>query len=262
MDQIPWPHTLGYVSSLGHVGSPSSTKPLEIAEDGVDILTHTSRSRLQTMTSSCKNKTDERRELIAGRSTRQLIIEKMEKGKDKSQCKRCDTMRSSPCKCHTSISSPMASGSSLCPSAHFPTEQRRPPVTGVPLPSLISLSLLTKGRRGPSHVFVHMSLSFPPGIHHQRLLKGHPSQSPAFVRLSLLPLTMNSTAFFVVLSLLLATSLCLEADPSHISNVTVMGTVFCDACATNVFSEHSYFLAGKRTPRLDHHRVVFLGLRL
>ncbi|KAJ8458049.1 hypothetical protein OPV22_030975 [Ensete ventricosum] len=57
---------------------------------------------------------------------------------------------------------------------------------------------------------------------------------------------MNSTAFFVVLSLLLATSLCLEADPSHISNVTVMGTVFCDACATNVFSEHSYFLAGVR----------------
>ncbi|CAD5166370.1 unnamed protein product [Musa acuminata subsp. malaccensis] len=57
---------------------------------------------------------------------------------------------------------------------------------------------------------------------------------------------MNSTAFVLVLALLLATSLCLEADPSPISNVTVMGTVFCDACANNVFSEHSYFLAGVR----------------
>ncbi|CAL9777701.1 unnamed protein product [Musa acuminata subsp. burmannicoides] len=57
---------------------------------------------------------------------------------------------------------------------------------------------------------------------------------------------MNSTAFVLLLALLLATSLCLEADPTPISNVTVMGTVFCDACANNVFSEHSYFLAGVR----------------
>lgn len=55
---------------------------------------------------------------------------------------------------------------------------------------------------------------------------------------------MNPGSFVVLLSLFFAKSLCLEADPSAISNVTVVGTVFCDACASNNFSEHSYFLEG------------------
>ncbi|KAJ8459805.1 hypothetical protein OPV22_032731 [Ensete ventricosum] len=56
---------------------------------------------------------------------------------------------------------------------------------------------------------------------------------------------MNPTTIFVaVFALLFTRSLCLEADPKPISNVTVMGTVFCDACASSNFSQHSYFLEG------------------
>lgn len=39
------------------------------------------------------------------------------------------------------------------------------------------------------------------------------------------------------------------ASPKPGSNITVMGTVFCDICANNSFSKHSYFLRGQSTRR-------------
>lgn len=64
--------------------------------------------------------------------------------------------------------------------------------------------------------------------------------------LSQLQLTMNPRILIVlVLVLVLFTkTLSLETDPKPTSNITVMGTVFCDACSNNTFSEHSYFLRG------------------
>ncbi|URE36531.1 Pollen proteins Ole e I like [Musa troglodytarum] len=60
----------------------------------------------------------------------------------------------------------------------------------------------------------------------------------------LLSEAMTPAIFVAVFALLHTTSLCLEADPKPVSNVTVMGTVFCDACANNNFSRHGYFLEG------------------
>ncbi|XP_008804096.2 uncharacterized protein LOC103717468 [Phoenix dactylifera] len=35
-----------------------------------------------------------------------------------------------------------------------------------------------------------------------------------------------------------------EALPKPISNITVIGAVFCDVCSNNTFSKHSYFIKG------------------
>ncbi|RWW36785.1 hypothetical protein BHE74_00058162 [Ensete ventricosum] len=72
---------------------------------------------------------------------------------------------------------------------------------------------------------------------------------------------MNPTTIFVaVFALLFTRSLCLEADPKPISNVTVMGTVFCDACASSNFSQHSYFLEGEGNGNLKLLMPCFASL--
>lgn len=72
---------------------------------------------------------------------------------------------------------------------------------------------------------------------------------------------MNPGSFVILLSLFFTKSLCLEADPSPTSNVTVIGTVFCDACASNHFSEHSYFLEGAANEtRCDFFFCFLCGL--
>ncbi|XP_073013063.1 uncharacterized protein [Typha latifolia] len=54
---------------------------------------------------------------------------------------------------------------------------------------------------------------------------------------------MNLAILVEVFALLLLKSLSLDdATPGPISNITVMGTVFCDACSDNCFTKHSYFL--------------------
>ncbi|RRT35996.1 hypothetical protein B296_00047208 [Ensete ventricosum] len=72
---------------------------------------------------------------------------------------------------------------------------------------------------------------------------------------------MNPTTIFAaVFALLFTRSLCLEADPKPISNVTVMGTVFCDACASSNFSQHSYFLEGEGNGNLKLLMPCFASL--
>ncbi|KAJ6837108.1 RNA-binding protein 12-like [Iris pallida] len=51
--------------------------------------------------------------------------------------------------------------------------------------------------------------------------------------------------FLLLLAVLLfARSYSLEADAGQIKNITVIGTVFCDACSNNSFTRNSYFLQG------------------
>ncbi|KAJ0988780.1 hypothetical protein J5N97_007136 [Dioscorea zingiberensis] len=50
--------------------------------------------------------------------------------------------------------------------------------------------------------------------------------------------------FTLLTSLLFTNSLSIESHSKPLSNITVIGTVFCDACSSNNFSKHSYFLQG------------------
>ncbi|KAJ3671834.1 hypothetical protein LUZ60_007913 [Juncus effusus] len=61
---------------------------------------------------------------------------------------------------------------------------------------------------------------------------------------------MNCVLVLVAILGLLVSTQCFEfeGDPNQnrekISNITVMGSVFCDACSASSFSNHSYFLSG------------------
>ncbi|KAG0456235.1 hypothetical protein HPP92_024023 [Vanilla planifolia] len=51
--------------------------------------------------------------------------------------------------------------------------------------------------------------------------------------------------FLFHISFLLSEEASHEVQPSTAAtNITVVGTVFCDACSENTFSNHSYFLQG------------------
>ncbi|XP_020245376.1 RNA-binding protein 12-like [Asparagus officinalis] len=52
--------------------------------------------------------------------------------------------------------------------------------------------------------------------------------------------------FFVVVALLFLQSFSLETEKKPVKNITVIGTVFCDACSNNTFSKHSYFIQGAK----------------
>ncbi|KAK1319645.1 hypothetical protein QJS10_CPB04g00176 [Acorus calamus] len=56
--------------------------------------------------------------------------------------------------------------------------------------------------------------------------------------------SMNLCILFVLLSALFVGSLSVETNHRPISNITVIGTVYCDTCSNNSFSNHSYFLQG------------------
>lgn len=49
----------------------------------------------------------------------------------------------------------------------------------------------------------------------------------------------------LLVALLFAEPLSAESDQNAVKNITVIGTVFCDACSDNNFTKHSYFLQGK-----------------
>lgn len=56
--------------------------------------------------------------------------------------------------------------------------------------------------------------------------------------LNLLPIFLLSASHLLTVSLS-------SNDPSKLkTNITVIGSVFCDACSDNTFSKHSYFLQG------------------
>ncbi|KAH7683258.1 Zinc finger RING/FYVE/PHD-type protein [Dioscorea alata] len=50
--------------------------------------------------------------------------------------------------------------------------------------------------------------------------------------------------FPFIASLLFTNTLSIQSHSKPFSNITVIGTVFCDTCSSNNFSTHSYFLQG------------------
>lgn len=71
------------------------------------------------------------------------------------------------------------------------------------------------------------------------LYKNLQSHSP-----NLPAITMNTVRVLFVLFLLPTESFSVSTDPKPVKNITVIGTVFCDVCSDNTFSNHSYFLQG------------------
>nr|CAD1820129.1 unnamed protein product [Ananas comosus var. bracteatus] len=61
---------------------------------------------------------------------------------------------------------------------------------------------------------------------------------------------MNPSFLIGLFALLFTKSLSLSPNPKPISNITIIGTVFCDACSDNTFSKHCYFLQGVKV-RVD-----------
>ncbi|KAJ1686391.1 hypothetical protein LUZ63_017781 [Rhynchospora breviuscula] len=55
-----------------------------------------------------------------------------------------------------------------------------------------------------------------------------------------------SRALFSVLLGLFLNVVFIEATQKPLSNITVVGSVYCDACSNNTFSKHSFFLKGVR----------------
>ncbi|KAJ0969230.1 hypothetical protein J5N97_022107 [Dioscorea zingiberensis] len=67
---------------------------------------------------------------------------------------------------------------------------------------------------------------------------------------------MSPIVFFVGLLVALATkSNSLESGHKPLSNITVIGFVFCDSCSNNTFSKHSYFLQGAKVQISCRFRV-------
>ncbi|XP_077251797.1 uncharacterized protein LOC143891024 [Tasmannia lanceolata] len=55
---------------------------------------------------------------------------------------------------------------------------------------------------------------------------------------------MDLRIFIALITAFFTKSFSLVDEPKPISNITVMGTVFCDTCSKNSFSKQSYFLPG------------------
>ncbi|OAY76258.1 uncharacterized protein LOC109713156 isoform X2 [Ananas comosus] len=67
---------------------------------------------------------------------------------------------------------------------------------------------------------------------------------------------MDSTTLIVAfLSLCTTNFFSAEALPRPISNITVLGSVYCDPCSNNTFSKHSFFLKGARVQIQCRFRV-------
>ena len=102
----------------------------------------------------------------------------------------------------------------------------------------------------PPHPFPVLSLSISksPGISY-RLLLPLPCIPLALAKFSFSASTASFYShsatslplFFLLLSALVSTAV--GAGPKS-SNITIIGSVFCDFCANNSFSKHSYFLHG------------------
>ncbi|XP_072965456.1 uncharacterized protein [Typha angustifolia] len=57
---------------------------------------------------------------------------------------------------------------------------------------------------------------------------------------------MNPRVLIVAILSICTNLLFTEALPRSISNISVIGAVYCDACSNNTFSKHSFFLKGAR----------------